>query len=317
VPVREPPEDVDEQALRDLVRGEWDARVDALEHLPVGFGAHHWAASAQGHRLLFVTFDRLGSKRDADELESAYRAAAALAGQGLEFVLPCLPAACGDFTLPLAGGAVSVTPWTGGRSGSGRFVDAAEAVECAAMVRRLHAAEVPAGIPEWRPLVTPELPDALARALQGTWDTGPLGEQARTALLRRLPDVWRWTASYSALADLARTQRERWVPTHGEPDTGNQLVSDAQRYLVDWESLKLAPPERDLRTWSVAGHAAAIQHAAVAWPMVEMFDLEWRLDEIAQYAAWFAAPHAGTADDRIALGGLLGELDRPDWRPPG
>jgi spectinomycin phosphotransferase len=51
--------------------------------------------------------------------------------------------------------------------------------------------------------------------------------------------------------------------------------------------------------------------------MVEMFDLEWRLDEIAQYAAWFAAPHAGTADDRIALGGLLGELDRPDWRPPG
>ena len=42
--------------------------------------------------------------------------------------------------------------------------------------------------------------------------------------------------------------------------------------------------------------------------MLELFDLEWRLDEINQYAAWFAAPHTGTADDDIAFGGLLDEL---------
>ena len=35
-----------------------------------------------------------------------------------------------------------------------------------------------------------------------------------------------------------------------------------------------------------------------------------RLDEISQYAAWFAAPHAGTASDRVAIGGLLHELTR-------
>ena len=45
--------------------------------------------------------------------------------------------------------------------------------------------------------------------------------------------------------------------------------------------------------------------------MIEMFDLEWRLDEVAQYAAWFAAPHAGSEDDRVAFEGLLTELDRP------
>ena len=39
-------------------------------------------------------------------------------------------------------------------------------------------------------------------------------------------------------------------------------------------------------------------------------NLEWRLDEISAYATWFEAPHAGTEDDRIALGGLLSELDR-------
>ena len=39
--------------------------------------------------------------------------------------------------------------------------------------------------------------------------------------------------------------------------------------------------------------------------------LEWRLDEVSQYTAWFASPHTGSEDDRIAFGGLLGELDRP------
>ncbi len=42
-----------------------------------------------------------------------------------------------------------------------------------------------------------------------------------------------------------------------------------------------------------------------------MFDLEWRLDEVTQYADWFEAPHGGTESDRVALGGLVGELTRP------
>jgi spectinomycin phosphotransferase len=45
--------------------------------------------------------------------------------------------------------------------------------------------------------------------------------------------------------------------------------------------------------------------------MVELFDLQWRLDEISQYSEWFAAPHTGTRDDDIAIGGLLEELTRP------
>lgn len=313
--MREPPDGFDEAPLLDLVRSEWDQRVDALEHLPVGFGAHHWAAVAAGHPRLFVTLDRLGEKRSAPELEAAYRAAAALAQQGLEFVLPCIPASCGSFTVPLAGGAVSVTAWTKGTSGSGSFTDSREAAECLSTVRRLHAAEAPAGIPEWRPLVTAAFPDSLAQALETSWDDGPHGERAHAALARRLPDIRRWTASYHALTDVARAHRDRWVPTHGEPDTGNQLVTEQHRYLVDWESLKRAPAERDLRTWLVAGEAAAISDLPVDRSMLEMFDLEWRLDEIAQYAAWFAAPHADTANDRIAIGGLLGELDRPDWQP--
>lgn len=44
--------------------------------------------------------------------------------------------------------------------------------------------------------------------------------------------------------------------------------------------------------------------------LLEKFDLEWRLDEITQYADWFERPHTGTDSDRVALGGLLHELGR-------
>ena len=83
---------------------------------------------------------------------------------------------------------------------------------------------------------------------------------------------------------------------------------------MDWESLKLAPRERDLRTLVDAGFGDLAP--AVDPLMLEMFDLEWRLDEVAQYAAWFAAPHPGSASDEVAFGGLLHELTRAEWEQP-
>jgi spectinomycin phosphotransferase len=101
------------------------------------------------------------------------------------------------------------------------------------------------------------------------------------------------------------------VPTHGEPHSANQLITASGIVLVDWESLALAPPERDLRTLVAAGYADLVQPD---WSMIEMFDLEWRLDELFQYAAWFSRPHTGNASDVVALEDLVHELHRPDWK---
>jgi spectinomycin phosphotransferase len=95
------------------------------------------------------------------------------------------------------------------------------------------------------------------------------------------------------------------VATHGEPHSDNQLLTPQNRYLLDWESLKLAPPELDLRVLADAGAEVDADPE-----MVELFDLEWRLDEINQYVAWFAGEHHGTEDDRIAFNGLLNEMSR-------
>jgi spectinomycin phosphotransferase len=47
-----------------------------------------------------------------------------------------------------------------------------------------------------------------------------------------------------------------------------------------------------------------------------MYDLEWRLDEIAQYASSFAREHPGGEDDQVASEALRHELGRPEWQKP-
>lgn len=307
--MREPPPHVSDAELLAVVRRSWTP-VDRVEHLPVGFGAHHWRALQSGVPALFVTFDRLLPMREAAELEAAYVAAAAL---DLPFVLASLVSSTGSLSRSLADGAVSVTPWMEGYSGDGSFASRGEAEATAAMLSMLHSADAPPGIPRWRPRVEPGFHHELAPRLVERWDTGPYGETARIALEGRVEEIGRWSTRYAVLCARALAEIADWVPTHGEPDTGNQLVTPEGRCLVDWESLKLAPRERDLRTLIDEGFADLADDADRA--MVELFDLEWRLDEIAQYADWFGAPHVGNASDAEALEGLCHELDRPEWTP--
>ena len=99
------------------------------------------------------------------------------------------------------------------------------------------------------------------------------------------------------------------MAAHGEPHDGNQLLTAAGRFLVDWDTLRLAPAELDLRT--LVEHGCRPAEIGADPEMVELFDLEWRLDEISQYAAWFAAPHTGTRRRRDRL-----RRTAPRARPP-
>ncbi|HEV2929213.1 MAG TPA: hypothetical protein VGW74_11030, partial [Propionibacteriaceae bacterium] len=85
--MREPPTFVSDAEVLAVVADGWQTDVDTVEHLPVGFGAHHWVARQAATPLLFVTLDALGRRHTAHSLEAAYAGAAALAADGLEFVL--------------------------------------------------------------------------------------------------------------------------------------------------------------------------------------------------------------------------------------
>ncbi|MEJ7832646.1 MAG: hypothetical protein WKF79_07015 [Nocardioides sp.] len=214
--MREPPEDVCDAAILCAVREHWLPEVDAVEHLPVGFGAHHWRASAAGDPRLFVTLDALGARHSLTSLTTAYAGAAALCAAGLEFVHPPLA----PYAVGFGPGALSATAWLDGEpAGDG---DVVNAEADATMLHRLHTA-AQSELPPWRPLVPQDLAATLAARLRHPWLTGPHGERARSGLLRRMVDVERWTAAYHRLA--TRALDRPWVATHGEPDAHNQVVT--------------------------------------------------------------------------------------------
>lgn len=308
--MREPPVNVSDGTVLTLVREHWDPDITTVELLPIGFGAHHWRAVAADIPQLFVTYDTLGRRHSAASLEATYAAARDLAATGLEFVLDPQLSRAGVCTIPVADGALSVTRWTESTSGPGAHRHSAEAEETAGLLRRLHAARTPVGIVDWKPLVGRGFAAELAMRLGTPWQTGPYGEHARAALSDAIGDIGRWVTAYHRLAEQAPAPT--WVPTHGEPDSSNQLLTPTgRRLLVDWESLRRAPAERDLRVL-----VADLELPNADWSMMEMFDLEWRLDEITAYADWFSSPHTGTASDTVAWGGLRGELERTEWRQP-
>jgi spectinomycin phosphotransferase len=285
--VRERPPGVSDADVLAAVRTHWDGDAGDVEHLPVGFDAHHWRARVKGRPALFVTLD-------ATSHEAAYAAAAVLAFR-LDFVVAGLPTHDLAYSVPVGGGALSCTPWVWGE----RPADARETAEAtAATLARLHAVTPPPDLPRWEPLVVPDV----AATLGEPWDGGPLGERARSAVADHLDDVAAWTDRHHVLA--AAAEDRPWVVTHGEPHVRNQLVTPVRTLLIDWESVRLAPAERDLRWLPPDLRPDADPE------MVELFDLEWRLDEISQYAALFSGHHTGGPDDETALAGLLEELTR-------
>lgn len=304
--MREPPPDVADAEVLAEVRRVWDSDIDAVTYQAVGFGAHHWAAYAGGGARLFVTYDVPVATAGPDalaDLEAAYAGAVALRDSGLEFVLAPRTTEVGRVTVPFGAGVLSSTPWRTGVSD-----EPLDLVWTGLMLGRLHDAPPPAGIPAWRPKVGPDFAEATARLVADReWGPGPHAGTAHDAVRRHLGAIERWTLRYHHLAGVARGRR--WVAAHGEPHEGNQLRTTSGRFLVDWDTLRLAPPELDLRTLVDAG--ASLRDVGADPDMIELFDLQWRLDEISQYSAWFAAPHTGTRDDEIAIGGLLEELTRP------
>ena len=292
----EPPSDVSDDDVLDVVRRCWEPRADAVQHLAVGWGAHHWRVDVEGQPTHFATLDPDLPRHTAESLEGAYAAAAAL---GLDFVWPSLPSPAGRFTVPCGPRTASVTRWLEGTR------PAESVAELPDLLAVLHAATPPPGAPVWSSEIDPRLGDHLRDLLVEDW-SAPLGPAARELVVTHLTQVGAWSREHTRL--LARADPAAYVVTHGEPHVRNQWVAAGRTWLIDWESLKLAPRERDLATLVHEGRD--VDHDP---ELVRLFDLEWRLSEIWSFAQWLQGPHIGDTDDHTALGGLTEELTRPHF----
>ena len=235
--------------------------------------------------MLFVTLDPPTVRHTAASIEGAYAAAAALE---LDFVWPPVGQLQGPFTLPFDERTVSVTRWLDGERPRCSTSDLPD------WLGALHRAPIPAAAPVWTTEVDPRVADRCRDLVLAPWD-GPLGLAARLVLLEHLSQVVGWVKEHTFLAQ--RADPSTYVVTHGEPGVHNQWRARGRTSLIDWESLRLAPRERDLAT---------LVHAGVATDgdpgMIRLFDLEWRLSEIWSFARWLQGAHEGDADDRSARG---------------
>jgi hypothetical protein len=327
----EPP-DLDRAALAGVLERHWGIAAPRLDYLPVGFGTHHWRATAPDGARWFVSADDLdaghhgGRARDDvfGVLDRAFRVAAALRDFGeLAFVLAPLPSDDGTVLRRIDPRyAVRVDPFVDGRAGEfGEFEREDERRRMRTLLGRLHSAtdRVPRELPRREDFALPgreALEEALAD-LDMPWAFGPFAERARDLLRSRAPEVRARLDGYDALAQRMREQAGSWVVTHGEPHSAN-VIRDARGdlHLVDWDTALIGPPERDL--WMVldrdrTGWDEYREQAGAARLDEEALGLyreRWGLADICVYVAEFRRPHEETADTQASWENLGDYLPR-------
>jgi spectinomycin phosphotransferase len=309
--MRSAPDDLREADVR-LGLAAWNLEPTELTYVPVGGGSHHWACRASDGARYFLTVDDLRAKpwlgtdpgTVFDGLTAALGTALDLQSAGLEFVLAPIPAPERQVARRLSKRyTLSVYPFLDGRAGEfPEQLPPEDGVRLAGMLARLHRARPHARVPV-RPLDLAErqtLEAALAD-LARPWHTGPFGELARQWLSTNAARLQQALESFDHLKRQVLDQGLQLVITHGEPHPANLIRQAARIFLIDWDTLGLAPSERDL--WFLEnrcpGSLAAYVQAGGIPPdpgALELYQRLWAFEDVAAFTTLFRSAHRRTAD---------------------
>jgi len=345
--MRTPPAEPSAATLVATVERLWGIRLGPPVHQPLGFGSHHWLADgADGNgdgggagTRWWITVDDLASHRataavsfdDAFAgLAAAMATVRALGDAGLRFVVAPVRTTSGDPIARLGSTqAVVVHPFVDGRThewGDDVSVEQRESVvDVLVELHRVPLDLVPMARAEGHGF---DHRDELERALAGDHARGAPGPYAAPAA--RLV-ASRRTALAAALDRfdrlLARGTADpgRLVLTHGEPHPGNLIEIDGRFVLIDWDTTRVATPERDLATLVTGDAYPPLDDDEAFDPLaryedgtgrrldrelIEAHALRWDLADTAAYVHQFASPHTGTADDDEAWANLQRASER-------
>ncbi len=323
--VKAPPQGFDETALSLVVADRWHIDVESISYEAVGGGSHHWLLRTVDAGYRFLTVDDLGTKpwlgADRDStfagLEAAFKTTRLLRGSGLDFVVAPLPAADGSLVTRLDGRyGAALFPYIAGIAGTfGEKFSRRDRQDLLALWAKLHQATpvVREGAPR-RSLDVPvrtDLEDAL-RNLHGPWTGGPYSEHAREWLTANRDLVKASLDRYDRLAGKVATRE--FVITHGEPHGGNLIRTEDGLALIDWDTVAMAPPERDL--WMLAdgtvdgldAYTEATGHA-IDRSALDFYRLAWLVTDVAAFTTELRRPHSDDANAAHALRalGITGE----------
>jgi len=331
--MQDEPADLTRQQIAETLRRHWRIETEAIEYAPVGFGSYHWRVlDTQGSRW-FITADRtsnmLGFGLDAAGneagLRAAYDTAAGLRDAGLDFVVAPVASVEGNrLSHPATDWCLAVFAHIRGNAcGSGTWDSASDQTNAAALIGRLHSTPPLSATQRWSGALPNRrhLERALAE-LDEPWTTGPYAEQTHSALAEAQTTLETQLARYDRLTREVMAMPEPWVTTHGEPHQANFIKApDGELHLIDWDTVRIAPRERDLWIVLEENEDALSAYQTSAGPYrprpeaMALFDLSWQLTDLCIYVRRFRALHGHGADDAKSWRGIPATLARLDALP--
>ncbi len=316
--MRDRPAGVVDRDLCSALHDGWQLDVAAAEYAQVGGGSYHWIVRDRAGRQWFATVDDLDQKRwlggtrdaVAEGLAMAMELAVALQDHaGLPFVLAPVKNRNGAVIVRLGcAHAVAVFPYVRGACGVfGVELPPGERNHLVDMLAALHSAapgrfRVP--LQEIELAHRNDLETALSD-IGRPWDGGQLSEPARALLAPRAGQIRHLLARFDRLAERAAALEP--VITHGEPHPANLLTAGTETLLIDWDTVGLAPPERDL--WWVISDTSCDEATrytrATGRPVdagaLALYRLRWALDDLSIFVYRLRSEHDRSADAEHAL----------------
>lgn len=302
--MRTPPQDLIEADVGIAVAAHWSIVAETIEYAPIGFGSHHWVLTEPAGRRWFVTGDAVAdSDQRLADLTAALKTAHALRHRcDLEFV--SAPQVGDDGGLVSIKGryALALYPYLE------QITDApADPQQLLSMITALHAATP--GI-DTAPIDDLSIRDrstleAVLANPQRFHRGGPYARDFADLVTRYQTPIRKSLDRYDALAATVGPERETWVITHGEPKTNNTMITASGPMLLDWDTVQLAPPARDLwMTGSVDSYVLSTGRHVPAEEL-ECYRLRWDLKDLCGLTGWFTGPHRRSADTELGWVGSI------------
>ena len=300
----------------------WGFDTVAVDYLAAGFGSHHWIATGADGVQCFLTVDDLAAKEFLgasaaaafDALSKAFQLARAVQAQGLEWVVAPLTGLDGGVLRWLDDRySIAAFPYVEGTSAR-EYASTQERLDVVELIAELHrSADAVRGLARAETFHLPHCADLQVglQSLDGPWSAGPYAEPARKLLTEHADEVRQSLTVYDRLASRELQDISGWTVTHGEPHSANVLRTTTGLRIIDWDTVLLAPAERDL--WmliepadgdQVFEHYTQRTGRGVSRDLLTLYALWWDLCEVGIYVAEFRSSHDDTEDTRVALGGL-------------
>jgi spectinomycin phosphotransferase len=240
--------DISIKSLASCLQADYEVRVRTVEFLPLGADVHTavYKVVADDSANYFLKL-RQGAFAPLTLSFPKW-----LSEGGIQQIIAPLETTRGQLHTRLLDFAVILYPFVAGRNGYEVALSGEQWLQLGATLRHMHTSEIPAKFRqdfqmecfsnEWREAVKQFLEQAEKEEF-----AEPVARETASLLRAERTRILDLVVRAENLAQILKAQTPPFFPCHADLHAGNIHVADDHAfYLVDWDTLILAPKERDL-----------------------------------------------------------------------